>query len=194
MADPNHTTLLLKTLNRIKGIDMKKIIIIGLLLFATIFSSKSLINYASATINPTEGSKVYGKVTFTLLQNGKIKVVADIYNLSPGKHGFHIHEFGDCSDPKGLSAGGHFAGTHNHHAGKEEEMRHSGDLGNLIADEKGFAHLEWTDPNLKFDGENSIIGRGVIVHEKEDDLKTQPTGNAGARLACGTIGIAKQAN
>jgi len=77
------------------------------------------------------------------------------------------------------------------HAGHDAEQRHEGDLGNLEADSSGKAHLELTDKMMTMSGEKSIIGRGVIVHEKEDDLKSQPVGNAGGRLACGVIGIAK---
>jgi Cu-Zn family superoxide dismutase len=66
-----------------------------------------------------------------------------------------------------------------------------GDLGNLVADKDGKAHYEWTDHVISFKGQNSIIGRGIIIHAGEDDLHTQPTGNAGARVACGVIGIAK---
>jgi Cu-Zn family superoxide dismutase len=66
-----------------------------------------------------------------------------------------------------------------------------GDLGNISADEMGMAHLEWTDTFLSFSGPHSILGRGVIVHAGADDLTSQPTGNAGARVACGVIGIAR---
>ncbi|MFZ1683030.1 MAG: superoxide dismutase family protein, partial [Candidatus Zixiibacteriota bacterium] len=69
---------------------------------------------------------------------------------------------------------------------------HSGDMGNLDADSTGTAHMEWTDAHISFSGPMSVLGRAVIVHEKEDDLKTQPTGNSGARIACAVIGIAKQ--
>ncbi len=72
-----------------------------------------------------------------------------------------------------------------------DAMRHEGDMGNIEADESGNARLEYVDKTMSFDGDDSIIGRSIIVHENEDDLKTQPTGNAGARLACGVIGIAK---
>jgi Cu-Zn family superoxide dismutase len=77
------------------------------------------------------------------------------------------------------------------HGAPTDHTRHSGDLGNIVADEKGMAMLEWVDPMMRLSGPNSIIGRAVIVHAKEDDLKTQPTGNAGPREACGVIGIAK---
>jgi Cu-Zn family superoxide dismutase len=77
------------------------------------------------------------------------------------------------------------------HAGPDSPKRHVGDLGNLEADADGNAHLEYVDKHLMLNGPKSIIGRGVIVHANEDDLKSQPTGNAGGRVACGVIGIAK---
>ncbi len=145
---------------------------------------------AIAVLHPTQGSKVEGTVTFTKAGDG-VKIVAEISGLTPGKHGFHIHEFGDCSAPDATSAGGHFNPTNNPHAGHDAEARHAGDLGNLEADKSGKARLELTDKTMMMSGEKSIIGRGLIVHEKADDLKTQPTGDAGGRVACGVIGVAK---
>jgi superoxide dismutase, Cu-Zn family len=146
---------------------------------------------AIAVLHPTAGSNVSGTVIFTASDN-QVKVVADITGLSPGKHGFHIHEFGDCSDPKAVSAGGHFNPAHKQHGAPDASDRHAGDLGNIEADASGKAHLEWTDGVMKLSGSDSIIGHAVIVHEKADDLKTQPTGDAGGRLACGVIGVAKE--
>ena len=145
---------------------------------------------AIAVLHPTKGSKVEGTVTFTK-SGDETKVVADVTGLTPGKHGFHIHEFGDCSSADGKSAGGHFNPENEPHAGHDMAQRHVGDLGNIDADASGKAHLELTDKMMTFEGKNNIIGRGVIVHEKADDLKTQPTGDAGGREACGVIGIAK---
>ena len=145
---------------------------------------------AIAVLHPTKGSNVEGTVTFTKSGDG-VKIVADVSGLSPGKHGFHIHEFGDCSSPDGKSAGGHFNPSNNPHAGHDAAQRHEGDMGNIEADSAGKAHLELTDNMMTMSGENSILGRGVIVHEKADDLKSQPTGDAGGRLACGVIGIAQ---
>ena len=145
---------------------------------------------AIAVLGAASGSSVAGTVTFTSGSDG-VKVVADITGLKPGKHGFHIHEFGDCSAKDGTSAGGHYNPTKHPHAGPDAEMRHMGDLGNIEADASGKAHLEMTDKMLKLSGENSIIGYAVIVHEKADDLKSQPTGDAGGRVACGVIGVAK---
>ena len=145
---------------------------------------------AIAVLHPTKGNNVEGVVTFTN-SGGETKVVADITGLAPGKHGFHIHEFGDCSSPDGTAAGSHFNPTKAPHAGHDATSRHVGDLGNIEADNSGKAHLEVTDKMMTMSGANSIIGRGLIVHEKADDLKTQPTGDAGGRLACGVIGVAK---
>lgn len=145
---------------------------------------------AIAVLHPTQNSKVTGKVTFTQVADG-VRVVAEVEGLTPGEHGFHIHEFGDCSAPDATSAGGHFNPTEHKHSGPDDETRHAGDLGNLTADETGKAHYDRVDKQLKFTGKESILGRSVIVHEKADDLKTQPTGNAGGRVACGVIGVAK---
>jgi Cu-Zn family superoxide dismutase len=143
-----------------------------------------------AVLHPASGSGVTGIVTFT--QTGDSVVVeAEMKGLTPGKHGFHIHEFGDCSAPDATSAGGHFNPHKADHAAPDAEKRHAGDLGNIEADASGVAKYKYTDSQIKLSGPDSILGRGVIVHEKEDDLKTQPTGNAGARVACGVIGIAK---
>jgi Cu-Zn family superoxide dismutase len=145
---------------------------------------------AVAVLHPTKGSNVEGMVTFTKTGD-ETKIVADLAGLTPGKHGFHIHEFGDCSSSDGKSAGGHFNPTNNPHAGHDVAQRHVGDMGNIEADSAGKAHLELTDTMMTMSGNDSIIGRGVIVHEKADDLESQPTGDAGGRVACGVIGVAK---
>ena len=145
---------------------------------------------AIALLSPAKDKTVKGVVTFTQTDKG-VKVYAHLEGLTPGKHGFHVHEFGDCTAADLTSAGGHFNPTQMSHGAPTDEMRHSGDLGNIVADEKGMATLEWLDPMMQLSGPNSIIGHAVIVHAKEDDLKTQPTGNAGGREACGVIGIAK---
>ncbi|WP_165071398.1 superoxide dismutase family protein [Paludisphaera rhizosphaerae] len=147
------------------------------------------ITKAVAVLVPTKNSKVEGRVTFTE-DGGKIKVHAVITGLTPGKHGFHVHQFGTWSED-GMATGGHFNPTEDKHADVTAAMRHVGDLGNITADESGKATLELEDSHLSFHGANSIIGRGVVVHEKADDFVTQPTGAAGGRLAVGTIAIAQ---
>jgi Cu-Zn family superoxide dismutase len=144
---------------------------------------------AVAKLEAKSGSQVTGTVTFTQAGN-EVQVVADIENLKPGKHGFHIHEKGDCSAPDAASAGGHFNPTHQHHGGPSTAQHHAGDLGNIEADSSGKAHLDWKG-KLQLSGADSIIGKSVVVHEKEDDLKTDPAGNSGARIACGVIESSK---
>jgi len=150
------------------------------------------ISRAVAVLHPTEGSQVEGVVQFTRTAEG-IRIEATVSGLTPGRHGFHIHEWGDCSAPDATSAGGHFNPTDQPHGASDSPARHVGDLGNLEADEDGMASYSRVDTVVAFSGPRSIIGRAVIVHEAEDDLTSQPTGNAGGRLACGVIGIAAPA-
>jgi len=142
---------------------------------------------AVAVLQPTQGNKVEGTVTFTKTDKG-IRVQANVSGLTPGKHGFHIHEFGDTSSTDGMAAGGHFNPHNMQHGSPTAEKRHVGDLGNLEADSQGHATLDLTDPALGFSGATSILGRGLVVHEKADDFG-QPTGNAGGRAAVGVIGV-----
>jgi len=146
---------------------------------------------AVCVLHPTEGNQVYGTVTFTKADSG-IHVVAEVHGLTEGKHGFHIHEYGDCTAADGTSAGGHFNPEGVNHGGPNAAVRHVGDLGNITANADGNATLDMTDNMLSFTGKHSIIGRGIIVHAGEDDLTSQPTGNAGGRVACGVIGIAEE--
>lgn len=145
---------------------------------------------AIAVLHPTEGSEVTGTVTFTQTDAG-IRIVGTVEGLTAGQHGFHVHEYGDCSAPDGSSAGGHFNPDGKDHGAPTDMDRHVGDLGNVLADESGIGTYDRTDTVIAFSGSHSIIGRGIIVHAGEDDLTTQPTGGAGARVACGVIGIAQ---
>jgi superoxide dismutase, Cu-Zn family len=145
---------------------------------------------AVAVLKPASGSTVEGTITFTRAGNA-VAVVGKISGLTPGKHGFHIHEFGDCSAPDAASAGSHFNPAGHPHAGPGDALRHAGDLGNVEAGADGTATLDVKDAMVMLEGTYTILGRGVIVHAKADDLKTQPTGDAGGRLACGVVGIAK---
>lgn len=146
---------------------------------------------AIAILLPTQGSNVTGVVKFTKVDGG-VRVEAHVEGLTPGVHGFHVHEYGDLSAPDGTSAGGHFNPQGHDHGAPDGDKRHVGDLGNLEADEDGHAHYDRVDSELALSGAHSIIGRGIVVHEKADDLKSQPTGDAGGRVAVGVIGIAKQ--
>jgi Cu-Zn family superoxide dismutase len=145
---------------------------------------------ATAKLASTANNTARGEVTFTQ-EAGGVHVVGSFSGLVYGEHGFHIHEKGDCSAPDGTSAGGHFNPGGNPHAARDAAARHVGDLGNLKADPYGLARVDFVDKTLSLSGPNSIVGRAVIIHEKVDDYTTQPTGNAGARQACGVIEAAK---
>ncbi|MFN2540882.1 MAG: superoxide dismutase family protein [Chthoniobacterales bacterium] len=164
---------------------MKTIISLAMLCALAAFAYGQEPTKATAKLEPKSGSNVSGLITFTKT-GADVHVVGDIENLKPGKHGFHIHEKGDCSAPDASSAGGHFNPTHQHHGGPTTPERHVGDLGNIEPDASGKVHFDWTG-KMSLSGADSIIGKSVVVHEKADDLKTDPAGNSGARVACGVI-------
>src|SRR5215472_727228 len=147
----------------------------------------ALAQTATATLAPTAGNTAAGSVTFT--QKGdKVAVSAKLTGLTPGGHGFHIHEKGDCSAPDGTSAGGHFNPTGKPHGDPAAPDHHAGDMPMLQADASGNATLTTDLAGVTIgSGTTDIIGKSVIVHKDADDYKTQPTGNSGARVACGVI-------
>lgn len=149
------------------------------------------ISDAVAVMVPTEGNSAYGTVRFHQTDDG-VTVTADIAGLDAGStHAIHVHQYGDITGADGKSAGGHYNPMGHDHGLPVQASRHAGDLGNLTADESGNAHYEVTVGNLSIAGlDNPVIGRGVIIHAEVDD-GGQPTGNAGARIAMGVIGIAK---
>ena len=143
---------------------------------------------AVATLNPTQGNTAKGTVTFE--QKGpQVLVDAHVEGLAPGQHGFHIHEKGDCSAPDATSDGGHFNPAGKPHGDPAHAEHHAGDFGNIVADANGKASLKMAldGVTLEKGAPNSLIGKGLIVHADPDDLKTQPTGNSGKRVACGVI-------
>jgi len=152
-------------------------------------SAEGQVTKAVAVVHPLGDSKMAGKVVFTQ-QRGGVEIRAELTGLTPGEHGFHVHEFGDCSMASGECAGGHFNPTGAPHGAPNAEKRHVGDLGNITADESGKAAYHRIDKMIALHGERSIIGRSVIVHAGRDDLTSQPSGDAGARIGCGVIGIA----
>ena len=154
---------------------------------APVAMAQNMNHSAVANLAPTQGNNVKGTVRFDE-SNGKVRVVADVTGLKPGKHGFHIHEKGDCSAPDATSAGGHFNPEMHKHGAPDSPEHHLGDLGNIEADANGKAHYDRTVDFLTIAVDpNTIAGKAVIVHAQEDDLQSQPVGNAGARLACGVI-------
>ncbi len=140
---------------------------------------------AVAQVQPTVGNEVSGTVKFTRRGDDTLVEIA-LAHLTPGTHGFHVHEKGDCSAPDGMSAGGHF-NPDGHQHGAQDGPHHTGDLGNVVAGADGTVNLNEHIKGLLISGDHGVAGRAVIVHANADDLKTQPTGNAGKRLACGTI-------
>lgn len=143
---------------------------------------------AGAQVQPTQGHQVQGAVLFQKVSGG-IRVYGILSGLNPGKHGFHIHEKGDCSAPDASSAGGHFNPEDTPHGAPHHpaDKRHVGDLGNALANNNGVAVYSRVDKVISFEGSRSIIGKAVVVHQGEDDLTSQPSGDAGPRVACGVI-------
>ncbi len=147
------------------------------------------VTQAIAVLTPTEGNTVAGTVKF--VQNGSsVKVIANLEGLEPNSsHGWHIHEYGDISGADGTAAGGHYNPEDTPHGLPPSPDRHAGDLGNIKADAEGRVQKEISVDNISINGtQNPILGRGFIVHAKLDD-GSQPTGDAGARMAQGVIGV-----
>jgi Cu-Zn family superoxide dismutase len=156
-------------------------------MMAAFLAATALAQTATATLAPTAGNTAAGAVTFTQ-QGDKITVSAKIAGLAPGGHGFHVHEKGDCSAPDAMSAGGHFNPTGMHHGHPDSADHHGGDMPMLQADASGNATLTTDLKGLTIgSGTTDMLGKSVIVHKDADDYKTQPTGNSGARVACGVI-------
>ena len=144
---------------------------------------------ATAIITAKSNSAVSGTVTFTE-NEGMVSMVATLSGLTPGMHAIHIHEKGDCSAADGTSAGGHWNPTMEDHGAWGHDGFHKGDIGNLDADENGIATIS-KETDLWCigceDETKNIVGKAIIVHQDVDDMKTQPTGNAGGRVGCGEI-------
>jgi Cu-Zn family superoxide dismutase len=144
---------------------------------------------ASAAIEPRSGSALIGTATFKAVEGGGVAAHVEVQNAPPGLHGVHIHEKGDCSDPKAASAGAHYNPNGGpHHGGPATPVRHGGDLGNLTADDSGKGVLDVVVQGVSLDNAiDGVVGRAIVVHEKADDLQTDPSGNSGGRIGCGVI-------
>jgi len=143
---------------------------------------------ATAALQPTKDSKAFGEATFEQVGD-KVRVIVFAQGLRPEReHGFHIHEAGDCSSGDGMSTKGHFNPHGKPHGEPTSAERHAGDLPALKAGKDGRAKIDLTVDVISIgQGPGNIVGRGLIIHADPDDYKTQPTGNAGARIACGVI-------
>lgn len=144
---------------------------------------------ATATLNSASGSSVTGTAKFTQVGDMTVRMDLQVQNLTPGDHALHLHQFGDCSAPDATSAGGHWNPGEMAHGKRGEGEYHAGDVINLTADASG--NVSWSDEisGWTIGGADStnILNKAVIIHDSPDDFATQPTGNAGGRVACGVI-------
>jgi len=152
---------------------------------------------ASKAVAVLKGDKVSGTIWFEQAAGGgPVCVKGELKGLAPGLHGFHVHQFGDTTDGC-TSAGPHFNPNNKEHGGPGDAVRHAGDLGNVTAGADGVAKVDVKDAQISLGGANCIVGRTLVVHADPDDLGkgghelSKTTGNAGARVACGVIGLAK---
>lgn len=142
---------------------------------------------AVAQLESRSGSLCTGEALFAQ-EGDMLRIVLKIKGATPGDHGAHIHEKGDCSAADGSTAGGHFNPGAHDHGGHSQSPRHAGDLGNITVAADGTGVLDVRVKGLTLaDTELSVLGRAILVHEKPDDLRTQPSGNSGARICCGVV-------
>ncbi len=167
---------------------MKKFVLVSMaLLFVVSCASMSTGPTASATLSPTSGNTAAGTVRLAQLTDGSVRVMVDLTGVPPGVHGFHIHEKGDCGD-NGNAAGGHYNPTSTPHGSPNADAHHAGDFGNVTSDDAGRVRHEFTTRSITVEaGPTSAVGHAIILHANPDDLVTQPTGNAGGRIACGVV-------
>ena len=142
---------------------------------------------AAAVLEPKSGSTVSGKAYFEE-KNGGVEVVIEIKGAKPGPHGLHLHETPDCAAANASSAGGHFNPDGTAHGAPDTDPHHAGDLGNITVAANGISKLKILLKGVTVTpGSHSVVGRALIVHAGPDDLKSQPSGNSGARVACGVV-------
>jgi Cu-Zn family superoxide dismutase len=159
----------------------------------TTAAASSSASEAVAILASASGSLVSGRLVLTPMGDG-VHMTGEIGGLKPGDtRGFHIHEKGDCSAADASSAGGHFNPGAQAHGRAGQGAHHAGDTDNLVADGNGVARVDAHLRGVTLGGgaANDIAGRAVIVHAAADDYSTQPTGNAGARVACGVIRVVR---
>jgi len=169
---------------------MKKLAALSasLLLFAACATTSSRPK-ALATLTPTSGSTATGTVWLTQLADGSVEVKVDLTGVPEGVHGFHVHDKGDCGD-NGNAAGGHFNPAATAHGAPSAMPHHAGDFGNVTANAAGEVRTTFNTRSVTVEaGASSAVGHAVILHANPDDLVTQPTGNAGGRIACGVVSL-----
>ncbi|KAJ4725006.1 Superoxide dismutase [Cu-Zn] [Melia azedarach] len=193
-ANPSHSSPVLNS--SFHGVSLKLPSRLNLSLAAV--ASKKPLTIVAATkkaVAVLKGtSKVEGVVTLTQENEGPTTVNVRVTGLTPGPHGFHLHEYGDTTNGC-ISTGAHFNPNNKTHGAPEDEIRHAGDLGNIVANAEGVAEATIVDNQIPLSGPNTVVGRAFVVHELEDDLGkgghelSLTTGNAGGRLACGVVGL-----
>ena len=165
---------------------MKKLVLfsISLLILGACATVRPM---ASTALAPSTGSTAAGTIEFTQRSDGSVDVKVHLTGVPPGVHGFHIHEKGDCGND-GNAAGMHFNPAAAPHGAPDAASHHAGDFGNVTADSNGAVDTNFNTRSITVeDGPKSAVGRAVILHANPDDLTTQPTGNAGSRIACGVV-------
>lgn len=166
--------------------------------YARVTQARAYVFAAVAAPEAMSGSPI-GVIDFIAGDNGHVMVNGTFRGLSPGAHGFHVHQFGDLSQ-NCMAAGPHFNPHKKTHGAPEDAERHVGDLGNVHANANGFVAVQITDSLVSLEGVNSVLGRGLVIHEKPDDMgkggndESKKTGNAGKRLGCGVIGVKAERN
>ena len=168
---------------------MKKLVLLAILLLVAVGCAHTKQPMAMAMLQPSAGSTAHGAVHFNQLSDGTVDVKVDLTGVPPGVHGFHVHDKGDCSD-NGNAAGGHFNPMNMPHAAPDAASHHAGDFGNVTADANGEIHTSFNTHSITVAaGTSSAVGHAVILHGNPDDLTTQPSGNAGPRIACGIVNL-----
>ena len=148
------------------------------------------VQHAVVALQAVGDSGVKGTIYLDETNEG-LRVHGKVSGLTPGKHGFHIHQYGDLTDQQaGESAGGHYDPRGMPHGERDAEERHIGDFGNIEAGQDGVASVDFTDRVASLNGENNVLGRAIVVHAGEDKF-SQPSGDAGPRVAFGVIGVRK---
>lgn len=166
---------------------MKKLSVLAVSVLLLAACATTMRPTATATLAPTSGNTAAGTVRFVQLADGAVEVSVNLTGVPPGVHGFHVHDKGDCGD-NGNAAGGHFNPTASPHGAPAADPHHAGDFGNVTADSNGVVDTRFTTRSVTVEaGASSAVGHALILHANPDDLTTQPTGNAGGRIACGVV-------
>jgi Cu-Zn family superoxide dismutase len=167
---------------------MKKLLTVSIVsLFCITGCAHSRGQMAMATLSSTSNSTASGTIHFVEIGEGEVEVQADLTGVPPGTHGFHVHDKTECG-ADGMAAGGHYNPTSAPHGAPDAVSHHAGDFGNVTADAKGEVHARFTTHSITVaPGAMSVVGHAVVLHAGTDDLTTQPTGNSGARIACGIV-------